>query len=77
MLQSKVETLIQKYGQDDQRTAAWHQKRGEMLTASEIYKALPDASPALKEAECPRDCRLDLLFLLLYLGLRDQTYLAG
>ena len=48
MLQSKVETLIQKYGQDDQRTAAWHQKRGEMLTASEIYKALPDASPALK-----------------------------
>jgi len=48
MLQSKVETLIQRYGQDDQRTAAWHQKRGEMLTASEIYKALPDASPALK-----------------------------
>jgi len=48
MLQSKVETLIQKYGQDDQRTAAWHQKRGEMLTASEIYKALSDASPALK-----------------------------
>lgn len=48
MLQTKVETLIQNYGQDDQRTAAWHQKRGEMLTASEIYKALPDASPALK-----------------------------
>ena len=48
MLQTKVETLIQNYGQDDQRTAAWHQKRGEMLTASEIYKALPEASPALK-----------------------------
>jgi putative phage-type endonuclease len=48
MLQSKIESLIQRYGQDDQRTAAWHQKRGEMLTASEIYKALPEASPALK-----------------------------
>lgn len=48
MLQAKVETLIQRYGQDDQRTAAWHQKRGEMLTASEIYKALPEASASLK-----------------------------
>jgi putative phage-type endonuclease len=44
----KVEQLIASYGQDDQRTAAWHSKRGEMLTASEIYKAVHDASPALK-----------------------------
>jgi len=47
-LKEKVETLLKTYGQDDQRTAAWHAKRGEMLTASEIYKALPGASPALK-----------------------------
>ena len=47
-LQTKVEKLIETYGADDQRTEAWHTKRGEMLTASEIYKALPDASPAMK-----------------------------
>jgi putative phage-type endonuclease len=47
-LQSKVNQLIQQYGQDDQRTEAWHTKRGSMLTASEIYKALPDATPAQK-----------------------------
>jgi len=44
----KVEQILFLYGQDDQRTAAWHTKRGEMLTASEIYKAVKDASPALK-----------------------------
>ncbi len=43
-----VQELIEKYGQNDQRTDAWHAKRGEMLTASEIYKALPDAT------ECQR-----------------------
>lgn len=43
-----IQTLLDKYGQNDQRTAAWHAKRGEMLTASEIYKALPDATPAQK-----------------------------
>ena len=43
-----VQELIEKYGQNDQRTAAWHAKRGEMLTASEIYKALPDATLAQK-----------------------------
>lgn len=43
-----VEKLITEYGQNDQRTDAWHTKRGEMLTASEIYKACKDASPALK-----------------------------
>lgn len=44
----KVQTLIQKYGANDQRTDAWHAKRGEMLTASEIYKATKDATPAAR-----------------------------
>lgn len=43
-----IQSLLTQYGQNDQRTAAWHTKRGEMLTASEIYKALPDATPAQK-----------------------------
>jgi len=44
----KVEQILFLYGHNDQRTDAWHTKRGEMLTASEIYKAVHDASPALK-----------------------------
>jgi putative phage-type endonuclease len=47
-LQQRIDFLISTYGQNDQRTDAWHAKRGEMLTASEIYKALPDATPAQK-----------------------------
>ncbi len=43
-----VQELLSKYGQNDQRTAEWHAKRGTMLTASEIYKALPDATPSQK-----------------------------
>ncbi len=43
-----VQELLTKYGQNDQRTAEWHAKRGTMLTASEIYKALPDATPSQK-----------------------------
>lgn len=43
-----VKTLLEKYGFDDQRTAEWHLKRGQMLTASEIYKGLAEASPAQK-----------------------------
>jgi len=43
-----VKYLIETWGKNDQRTDAWHMKRGEMLTASEIYKACADASPALK-----------------------------
>lgn len=42
----RVTWLLQTYGQNDQRTAAWHTKRGQMLTASEIYKGLPDATPS-------------------------------
>lgn len=48
MTQEKVKYLIENYGQNDQRTDAWHAKRGEMLTASEIYKALADSTPAQK-----------------------------
>jgi putative phage-type endonuclease len=40
-----VTWLLETYGQNDQRSAAWHTKRGQMLTASEIYKGLPDATP--------------------------------
>jgi len=47
-IQNKVNNLLELYGQNDQRTDAWHSKRGEMLTASEIYKALSDATPAQK-----------------------------
>jgi putative phage-type endonuclease len=43
-----VDGLIARYGKNDQRTAEWHQKRGEMLTASEIYKACVDSTPAMK-----------------------------
>jgi putative phage-type endonuclease len=45
-MEDKIKTILEKYGQNDQRTEAWHQKRGQMLTASEIYKALPEATPA-------------------------------
>jgi len=48
MLQAQVESLISKYGHDDQRTEAWHLKRSEMLTASEIYKGLSDATECQK-----------------------------
>jgi putative phage-type endonuclease len=41
----QVKYLIETYGQSDQRSDAWHTKRGQMLTASEIYKGLPDATP--------------------------------
>jgi putative phage-type endonuclease len=47
-LQEKIQFLLETYGQNDQRTDAWHSKRGEMLTASEIYKALADATPSQK-----------------------------
>ena len=42
----RVTWLLENYGQNDQRTSACHAKRGQMLTASEIYKGLSTASPA-------------------------------
>jgi len=47
-MEEKVRNLIATYGHDDQRTDAWHAKRGTMLTASEIWKALPGASAAAR-----------------------------
>ena len=44
----QVKFLIETYGQNDQRTQGWYIKRGQMLTASEIYKALPKSTPAQK-----------------------------
>lgn len=45
-MQQRVQKLIDEYGINDQRTDAWHIKRGEMLTASEIWKTVKDATPA-------------------------------
>ncbi len=45
-VEQQVNWIIENYGDNDQRTNAWHQKRGEMLTASEIYKTVKDATPA-------------------------------
>lgn len=45
-MQDHIHWLIETYGQNDQRTQAWHMKRGSMLTASEIYKVVKDATPA-------------------------------
>ena len=33
-----VRRTIRIYGMNDQRTSAWHAKRGEMITASEVYQ---------------------------------------
>ena len=33
------ERVLRLYGMNDQRSAQWHDKRGEMITASEVYKA--------------------------------------
>ncbi len=42
----QVKYLLETYGNADQRTEAWFSKRNQMLTASEIYKGLPDATPS-------------------------------
>lgn len=47
-MESKVKYLIDTYGENDQRTSAWHAKRGTMLTASEIWKAMKDATPSAR-----------------------------
>jgi hypothetical protein len=47
-MEEKIKFLIEKYGIDDQRTQAWFTKRGEMLTASEIWKSFGDATAAAR-----------------------------
>jgi putative phage-type endonuclease len=46
-MEEQIKFLIEKYGNDDQRTDAWFQKRGEMLTASEIWKCF-NSTPAAR-----------------------------
>lgn len=40
--------LLQKYGINDQRSAEWHSKRSEMITASEVTKAFKTATPSAR-----------------------------
>ena len=48
-MEDQIKFLIETYGNDDQRTAAWFQKRGEMLTASEIWKCFNSSASARNE----------------------------
>ena len=45
----KINRLLKLYGKADQRTDAWLQKRGEMITASEVCKAFASASPSARK----------------------------
>jgi putative phage-type endonuclease len=47
-MEAKIEYLLANYGIDDQRTQAWFTKRGEMLTASEIWKSFGDATASAR-----------------------------
>jgi len=47
--EDKIKFLLEHYGIDDQRTQAWFTKRGEMLTASEIWKSFSNASPSARQ----------------------------
>lgn len=40
--------LLKKYGINDQRSAEWHSKRSEMITASEVTKAFKNATPSAR-----------------------------
>lgn len=43
-----IHRLLEKYGNSDQRSSAWHLKRSEMITASEVTKAFKTASPSAR-----------------------------
>lgn len=45
----KIARLLKLYGKADQRTDAWLQKRGEMITASEVCKAFATATPSARK----------------------------
>lgn len=47
-MENKINYLLEHYGIDDQRTQAWFSKRGEMLTASEIWKSFGDATASAR-----------------------------
>lgn len=44
----RIRNILRLYGKADQRTDAWLQKRGEMITASEVTKAFANASPSAR-----------------------------
>ncbi len=43
-----IHRLLEKYGINDQRSAEWHSKRSEMITASEVTKAFKTATPSAR-----------------------------
>jgi len=47
-MEAQINYLLENYGIDDQRTQAWFTKRGEMLTASEIWKSFGDATASAR-----------------------------
>jgi len=47
-MDTKIKHLLENYGQNDQRTAEWHSKRSNRITASDVYKVLPTATPSQK-----------------------------
>lgn len=44
----RIYRLLQTYGVNDQRSAQWHSKRSEMITASEVTKAFKSATPSAR-----------------------------
>lgn len=48
-MEEQIKFLIENYGFDDQRTQAWHQKRNQMITASEVWKSFNDAPPGARK----------------------------
>jgi putative phage-type endonuclease len=47
-MEAQIAFLLENYGIDDQRTQAWFAKRGEMLTASEIWKSFASATASAR-----------------------------
>jgi putative phage-type endonuclease len=45
----RISRVLKLYGQADQRSDAWLQKRSEMITASEVTKAFASASPSARK----------------------------
>ena len=43
-----IARLLERYGNNDQRTSQWHTKRSEMITASEVTKAFRTATPSAR-----------------------------
>ena len=48
-MEQQIQFLLQNFGFDDQRTEAWHLKRNERITASEVWKSFSDASASSRK----------------------------